>query len=80
MSTQASMGYCPDAQASPPAFKEVRSPGRTIVCPGAQASPPALLLGTRASRLRLVKKVKCSTCPNTQVLACRFVGAPSPAL
>ena len=39
------IGYLPQsssgAQASPPAIKEVRSPGRTIACPGAQASPPA---------------------------------------
>ena len=28
---------CPGAQASPPAFKEVRSPGRTIAYPGTQA-------------------------------------------
>ena len=32
----------PGTQPSPPAIKEVRSPGRTIKCPGAQASPPAV--------------------------------------
>ena len=32
----------PGTQPSPPAIKEVRSPGRTIKCPGTQASPPAV--------------------------------------
>ena len=36
---------CPGAQASSPAFKEVRSPGRTIASRGAQPNSPAPLAG-----------------------------------
>ena len=39
--TQWRASTCPGAQPSPPAIKEVRSPGGTTVCPGTQASPPA---------------------------------------
>ena len=48
---------CPGTQASPPAFKEVRSPGRTIVCPGAQASPPAIKFALMGRLDRFLEKI-----------------------
>ena len=39
------LNNCPGTQASSPAFKEVRSPGRTIASRGAQPNSPAPLAG-----------------------------------
>ena len=61
------LNKCPGMQASLPAFKEVRSPGRTIACPGTQANSPAPLVG-RGSGGGACPGTQASPPANTQII------------